>query len=107
MPTLTYIGQAPADGTGSPVIVLRHLQRLAAGGWQIRVVAERGQDTSACERAGWNVSDLPLRRRWWPPYRPNQPLLRRIRMWLLARECLRLDAHHPPDAILGYLAAHS
>ena len=53
MPRLTYIGQTPAEGTGSPVIILRHLQRLTAHGWKITVIGEHGQDTSACERAGW------------------------------------------------------
>ncbi len=107
MPRLTYIGQAPGEGTGSPIIVLRHLRRLAAHGWQITVIPEGGQDTSLCEKAGWTVRHLPLRRRWWPPFRPDNAFSRRVRTWLLARECRRLTASEPPDAIFGYLAAHA
>lgn len=106
MPHLLYIGQTPAEGTGSPVIILRHLTRLAAEGWQISILSETGQDNSACVRAGWNLLTLPLRRAWWPPFRATITPLRTLRTWLLARECGRLTAAHPPDAVLSYLAAH-
>ncbi len=106
MPRILYIGQTPAEGTGSPVIVLRHLQRLAASGWQITIVGEGGQDNSACTRAGWRVTHLPLRRPWWPPFRRQSAILRSIRTWLLADECIGLVEDSPPNAILGYLAAH-
>jgi len=105
--SLTYIGQTPAEGTGSPVIVLRHLRRLAAHGWKITIIGEHGQDTSACERSGWTVKNLPLRRAWWPPFRPQSTVLRALRTTLLARECRRLTADNPPDALFGYLAAHA
>lgn len=107
MPRITYIGQAPAEGTGSPVIVLRHLQRLFQSGWDVSVIAERGQDVSSCVRADWAVHTLPLRRAWWPPYREEWPQSRSVRTWLLARECRRLLGNRQPDALLGYLAAHS
>lgn len=107
MPHILYIGQTPVEGTGSPVIVLRHLQRLAADGWQVTIIAENGQDSSACQRAGWTVLTLPLRRAWWPPFRQAWEFSRVVRTWLLARECLRLTADAPPDAVLGYLAAHA
>jgi hypothetical protein len=107
MPNLTYIGQAPAEGPGSPIIVLRHLQRLAAHGWSITVIPEAGQNTSACEQAGWPVKYLPARRRWWPPFRPESNFSRSVRTWLLGRECRRLLKDNPPDALFGYLAAHA
>lgn len=107
MRQLIYIGQTPAEGTGSPVIVLRHLRRLAAhGGWRITIVAEPGQDTAACAAEGWNIIPLPARRRWWwPPFRDTSPeYLRGIRTRLIARE---LRARLPrPDSLCGYLAAH-
>jgi len=106
MPRLLYIGQTPAEGTGSPVIVLRHLQRLAAAGWQISVIAETGQESVACRLADWQVLTLPGRRDWWPPLRAGFQLTRTLRTWLLARECARLLRKNPPDAVLGYLAAH-
>jgi hypothetical protein len=105
---LVYIGQTPAQGTGSPVIVLRHLLRLAQHGWKITVIAEHGQDTSSCEKAGWTVKHLPLRRRWWPPFRPvSGAFLRSMRTRLLARECRELCGSEAPDAVFGYLAAHA
>jgi hypothetical protein len=107
MPNLTYIGQAPAEGPGSPIIVLRHLQRLAAHGWSITVIPETGQNTSACEAAGWPIKYLPTRRGWWPPFRPESNLSRSLRTWLLGRECRRLLQDNPPDALFGYLAAHA
>jgi hypothetical protein len=107
MPNLTYIGQTPSEGTGSPVIILRHLRRLAGHGWKITVIGEAGDDTTACDHAGWPVEYLPLRRRWWPPFRPDSHFSRKVRTWLLGRECLRLTADARPDALLGYLAAHA
>jgi hypothetical protein len=107
VPRLLYIGQTPAEGTGSPVIVLRHLRRCAANRWDVQVIAERGQDTAACTAAGWPVGVLPLRRPWWPPYRASAPLLHRLRVWLLAGECLRFRNATPPDAVVAYLAAHA
>lgn len=106
MPRLLYIGQTPAEGTGSPVIVLRHLQRLAQAGWQISLIAESGQNADACRREHWTVLTLPLRRAWWPPFRPRLSLSRTLRTWLLARECQNLTSVNPPDAVVGYLAAH-
>jgi len=106
MPRLLYIGQTPAEGTGSPVIILRHLQRLAAAGWKISIIAESGQDATACHRANWTVLTLPLRRAWWPPFRRHRAGSRAVRTWLLAGECHRLTSAAPPDAVLGYLAAH-
>jgi len=103
---ILYVGQPPAQGTGSPIVIWRHLRRLAAEGWKVSVVGQRGRSGVACEREGWSVIDLPLRRPWWPPYREGHPeWLRRVRQRLLAREAIRRLAA-PPDAVLGYLAAH-
>lgn len=107
MPRLLYIGQTPKEGTGSPVIILRHLLRLAEHGWTISVIGDDALDTSACVRQGWNVAQLPLRRWWWPPFRPQHSLLRSFRTWLLGRECRRLAGEPRPDAVLSYLAAHA
>jgi len=105
--SILYIGQMPAQGTGSPVIVWRHLRRLAAEGWSVSVIGESGQSSSACEKEGWSLCTLPHRRFWWPPFRYSFPdWLRRLRLRLLAREAARL-LPAPPDAVLGYLAAHA
>lgn len=105
MPTLLYIGENPGHGTGTPVIVLRHLRRFAAQGWRISVVAEYGGDYELCRTAGWTIRRLSHRRWWWPPFRPHTPFLRWLRFRLLARQAITGDAI--PDVILSYLAAHA
>lgn len=105
MPTLLYIGQNPAAGTGSPVVVLRHLQRFAADGWRIVVLGDYGGDYRACTAAGWTVRPLCHRRWWWPPYRKQSASLRWLRLRLLAHEAT--SDQPAPDVILSYLAAHS
>lgn len=105
-PRLVYFGQTPDQGTGSPIILLRHLRRLAATGWQIALVAESGQSTRLRETEGWPVHHLSLRKAWWPPFRPENPLLRKARMRLWAGECAGFFPE-PPDAILSYLSLYS
>jgi hypothetical protein len=83
------------------------LRRLSEHGWKITVIGEHGQDTTACVRAGWQVQQLPLRRSWWPPFRPDSAISRRLRTWLLGRECRALTSSTGVDAIFGYLAAHA
>jgi hypothetical protein len=106
MPTLAYLGQAPAEGTGSPVVVMRHLRRCAAAGWRIVVVAEPGQSAPACAALGWPVLPLPHRRAWWPPFKAELAWSRRLRTALLARAARQALAPHQPNALLSYLAAH-
>jgi hypothetical protein len=105
MPTLLYIGENPGHGTGTPVIILRHLRRFAAQGWRIIVVAEYSGDYALCHTAGWTVRRLSHRRWWWPPFRPHAPLLRWLRFRLLARQAI--GGGPAPDVILSYLAAHA
>ncbi len=105
MPNVLYIGQNPTGGTGSPIVVLRHLRRFANDGWKVAVVGDYGGDYRESRAAGWTVHPLCHRRWWWPPYRQDSVSLRWLRLRLLARE---VAASTPaPDVILGYLAAHS
>lgn len=103
---VSYFGQTPDQGTGSPINMLRHLKRLAAKGWRVSVVGEAGQSTASCDAEGWPVHRLSLRKAWWPPFRPDNPLLRKMRMRLWARECDSIF-HHPPQAIFTYLSLYS
>ncbi|HYP18162.1 MAG TPA: hypothetical protein VEQ65_13200 [Opitutus sp.] len=105
MPTVLYIGQNPTAGTGSPIIILRHLQRFAADGWKVSVLGDYGGDYRECRAAGWQVRQLCHRRWWWPPYRKHSASLRWLRLRLLAYEAAA--AEPAPDVILSYLAAHS
>lgn len=103
---LAYFGQTPGQGTGSPINMLRHLQRWARDGARISVAGEWGQSGDACAAEGWALHHLPHRRAWWPPFeQQNDGVLRAIRMRLWARECARLLGQ--PDAILTYLSYHS
>jgi len=81
----------------------------ASGGSRLEnhgLIGEHGQDTSACERAGWMVKHLPLRRSWWPPFRPDKPLLRSLRT-----DCSRArrvgDLGYASRRVIRLLAAHA
>ncbi len=105
MPSLLYIGQNPTVGTGSPIIVLRHLQRFARDGWHISILGEYGGNYDLSRQAGWNVVHLCHRKWWWPPYRQHSNGLRWLRLRLLALDAA--NALSRPDVVLSYLAAHS
>lgn len=106
MPSLLYIGQSPAQGTGSPVVILRHLRRFSADGWEIRIVADYSGDYSAFAGSDWKVIPLLSRRPWWPPYKEGIRLSRWVRLRLLAREVVNAQAT-APDVILSYMASHT
>ena len=103
-PHVVYFGQTPDLGTGSTIIMLRHLRRLAAHGWKVSVVGESGQSTKNAQ--GWPLFHLSLRKAWWPPFRPHNALLRKVRMHLWAKECAGFF-DPPPQAILTYLSLYS
>ena len=83
---LLYFGHVPAEGAGSAIIVLRHLRRFAADGWDVRIVPDWGQDHALCHAAGWPVQQLTHRRAWWPPFNPDNALSRGVRAWFWAGE---------------------
>src|SRR5690349_11689267 len=105
--TLVYFGHVPAEGAGSVIIVLRHLQRFAAAGWDIFLVADWGQDHTFCHSLGWKVTQLSHRRPWWPPFNPNRPLSRRLRSWLWGGEVRAWLGDRRVDGVLTYLSAFS
>lgn len=104
-PHIVYFGQTPGQGTGSPIIILRHLRLLAAHGWRVSIVAESGQQHTL-EAEGWPVFHLSLRKKWWPPFRPENRLLREARVHLWATECASFF-DKPPQAVLTYLSLYS
>lgn len=106
-PTLVYFGHVPLEGAGSAIIVLRHLQRFAAGGWEVRVVPDWGQDDSVCRAAGWPVQPLPHRRSWWPPFHHDHGFSRHVRAWLWAGETHAALGGAKVDGVLTYLSAFS
>lgn len=105
-PHIVYFGQTPDQGTGSPINLLRHLRRIAAKGCKVSIVGENGQSTQSCDAEGWPVHHLSLRKPWWPPFRPDNPLLRRIRMHLWTGECCGF-LPEAPQGVLTYLSLYS
>jgi hypothetical protein len=99
---IVYFGQTPTQGTGSPITMLRHLQRMKAGGHRVSIIGEWGQSSSE----SWTVHHLPHRRFWWPPFVAENRWLRGLRMRLWADECGLLLGSRP-DAVLTYLSYHS
>lgn len=104
--SLVYFGHMPGEGTGSPVILYRHLRRFAARGWRVNVVADWGQEDAVCRGHGWPVRTLSHRRRFWPRYHPDRSVSRAIRTWLWAGEVRRWLGFRP-DCVLTYLSAFS
>lgn len=104
---LLYFGHVPLEGAGSAIIVLRHLRRFAEDGWNVRVVADWGQDHSLCHAAGWPVLELSHRRPWWPSFNPDNALSRQLRAWLWAGETRRWLGRVEVDGVLTYLSAFS
>ena len=104
---VVYFGQTPGQGTGSPINMLRHLRRFTDAGWDVLVVSEWGKPVTLYSMEGWQVYDLPYRRCWWPPYRPDSKLLRDARVTLWAKECRRAFSDRKPHAIVTYLSYHS
>ena len=105
-PHVVYFGQTPDFGTGSPIIMLRHLRRLTANGWKISVIGESGQSAQSSNAEGWPLFHLSLRKAWWPPFRPDNAFLRKVRMQLWARECAGFF-DRPPQAVLTYMSLYS
>ena len=95
------------EGAGSAIIILRHLQRLAANGWKISMVSDWGQSAEICKRENWPVFFLPHRKFWWPPFNPDNSLSLAIRLWLWTGECYNFLGGNKPHAACTYLSAFS
>lgn len=107
--TLVYFGHVPAEGAGSAIIVYRHLQRFAAAGWKVHVVADWGQQhlLPTCVEHHWPVMTLSHRKRFWPPFHPDRPLSRALRAWLWGGEVRAWLGATKPAAVFTYLSAFS
>lgn len=94
-PHLLYVGgPSPQPGSGSLIILQRHLAYLVQENWRIALaVAAR----TAPPASDWPMVRVPFRRAWWPPFRPDRPWLARIRAWAWTREVRTLPA---PDLVL-------
>ena len=104
---VVYFGQTPGQGTGSPITIFRHLRRFSDAGMLVSIVSDWCGEVSDFQREGWRLLRLPLRRRWWPPYKATNACLKFMRMRLWANECVKMLAGRKPDAIITYLSIHS
>jgi hypothetical protein len=105
--TLVYFGHVPAEGAGSAIIVYRHLKRFKANDWDVRVVADWGQSDEYCREHGWPVLTLSHRKKYWPPFNPDNPISRALRAWLWAGEVREWLGNTQPHAVFTYLSAFS
>ncbi|MFT3782547.1 MAG: hypothetical protein QM790_11085 [Nibricoccus sp.] len=107
--TLVYFGHVPAEGAGSAIIVYRHLKRFSEAGWNVRVVADWGQEhlIPTCLAHGWRTTTLSHRKLLWPPFNPDRPVSRAFRAWLWAGEIKTWLKDARPDAVFTYLSAFS
>lgn len=91
--TLWFISNvSPAAGHGGQIVVERHLRRLIAGGWRVCVASH----IAARPDISWKQRQIPMRRIWWPPFRPASGLLMRLRSWAWLRELRSLP---PPNVV--------
>lgn len=104
---LVYFGHVPREGAGSAIIVARHLRRFADDGWDVRIVADWGQDHAYCREAGWPVMELSHRRPGWPGFDADSALSRRVRAWLWAGEVRAGVGAGSVQGVLTYLSAFS
>ena len=94
----------PAQGTGSPVILDRHLKRLEIEGWKISIaIPENFLKTPINLPQSWQIIPLISRRWWWPPFREEIPLLVTLRLFLWSLECENKMRKDYPSAILTLL----
>jgi glycosyltransferase involved in cell wall biosynthesis len=93
----------PKQGTGSQIVIDRHLRRLAADGWKISIVAPESTLIGESFPDAWQIISLPMRRWWWTPFKPENPALLELRLHCWQRECDRALKGERPSAILTVL----
>jgi len=94
----------PMQGTGTSIILERHLLQLDRKGWKVSVVVPEHRVQSANKLSNsWQVIPLLARRWWWPPFRPQIPGSLEMRLHLWQLECERVLGREKPSAILTVL----
>ncbi len=103
-PRLLFVDRfVPADEPGTPVVVWRHLNRLEADGWRVRVAAF-GPERPAVSPPSWQTVPYPPRRWWWPPHRALLPGSLGVRAALQARVIVAALGGDVPDVVLTTLS---
>jgi hypothetical protein len=95
----------PGWGTGTRIILKRHLEMLERKGWHISVIVpESYLKLTKDFPKTWNVVFLPFRRWWWLPYRQEVRALRNFRLSVFQYECEKTLKGNLPTAILTHLS---
>ncbi len=95
----------PGWGTGTRIILKRHLEMLEKKGWHISVVVpESYLKLTKDFPKTWNVVFLPFRRWWWLPYRQEVRALLNFRLSVFQYECEKTLKGNLPTAILTHLS---
>lgn len=100
---LFTLGHAPKQGSGTPIIIDRHLRRLSSENWKISIVSTEQSIASQNFPHSWHIIPMPVRRWWWFPYRPQIPGLLDLRLRCWQSECERVLMKERPSAILTVL----
>jgi hypothetical protein len=95
---LNYV--APRHGTGSEIVLFRHLMKLSEIGWQVTICSPDADKIGTDFRVpDWTYIQPPMRKWWWPPYRQSSPLLESLRAFAIAqfvkKELRRRDLPSP------------
>lgn len=102
---LLFIHDAlPSQGISGQIVFLRHFERLKD--WDIDlVVPDQVVNTSTTSLpSNWKIHQLPSRQPFWPPFREENPILLRSRIWLWQKYIEKnILAKNKPDAILTVL----
>lgn len=94
---LLVTGIWPELGSGSGIVLLRHILRFLGDGWQVTVAAPSHLVSRfENEKVPWSILALPRRRAWWPPVRSSSFSLVYLRAALQARELQHLLASATP-----------
>ncbi|MCF4967956.1 hypothetical protein [Nostoc sp. CMAA1605] len=94
----------PMEGTGSPIILKRHLSQLELQGWKISIVVPESSLKSANKFSNsWQIIPLTGRKWWWPPVKRAIPGLVKMRLPLWRWECEQYLGKERPSVILAFL----
>jgi hypothetical protein len=94
----------PAEGISGMIVFLRHFKRLES--WEIHIlIPENAYRADIVETYPKNfiVHTFKLRKSWWPPFRENNPLLVRSRLFLMEKELTKFVDNIQPQLIISVL----
>lgn len=99
-----FISDAPPNnGMASSVLFYRHLKLLEEAGYGINVLVHEITEKGVTFPDTWNVVELPSRKWYYPPFRPNEAA-RKIRFALLYQAARPHLKKMNPDVVIGFMS---